>query len=383
MKFTVKTLLHRSPRLGELNQISGKPDISLETPLALLHTQSGHVPHITHEVLKLVTQKPQILQIPVVSMHNYQDAIHHYNGRLSEFIGSRDSLTCLTLHDPSNLMKQGHHIKDKVPVFTKRDGDTNVGSPNKRVSKAVENTVVFVEQCIEKFKNSEALKNAFVIAPIAGGYSLKSRQKCIEQLSKHDQHFQGYLIDGLHNNGAEVEFIPLHEVKPVIEHIVEQLPPHKLRAVQGCWSPLNIISMVNCGIDIFDTSYCRILTERSAALVFSINHNEISEAYEINLRQNKYAEEFQPVLKHCECVTCTSYTRGYIHHLLTVQELLGSVLIMIHNVHHMLRFFEKIRECLKDGNLSELEKRIEAQFKLSECRELSSLEIERSSTSVE
>ncbi|XP_066151179.1 queuine tRNA-ribosyltransferase accessory subunit 2 [Euwallacea fornicatus] len=383
MKFVVKTHLHRSPRLGELNQIPGKPDISLETPLVLLHTQCGLVPHITHWVLKRITQAPQILQIPIVSMHYHQDAIEYYNGRLSEFIGSKESLTYITLHDPANLMQQGHHIKDKVPVFTKRDGDTNVGSPNKRVLKAVDNTVAFVEQCIEKFKNSEALKNAFVIAPIAGGYSLKSRKKCIDRLLKHDEHFQGYLIDGLHNNGAEVEFIPMHEVKPIIEHIVEQLPPHKLRAVQGCWSPLHIIKLVNCGIDIFDTSYCKIVTERSAALVFSIDNNEISEAYEINLHQNKYAEQFQPLLKHCECITCKSYTRGYIHHLLTVRELLGNVLIMIHNVHHMLRFFEKIRECIKNDNVSELEKRIEDQFKLSKCGEFSSLQSDRSSTSVE
>ncbi|KAH1003635.1 hypothetical protein HUJ04_003520 [Dendroctonus ponderosae] len=324
------------------------------------------------------------IKIPVVSMHNYLEAIHLYDGRVADFVGSKDSLTCVTLNDPSNLMKQGHHNKDKVPIFTKRgkvlydsenymdmveklrpdmyiilsDGDTNMTSSNKRVSKAVENTVSFNQRCIERHKKSEKLKDAFVIAPIAGGYCVKSRKQCLELLSPNEPDVQGYLIDGLHNNGPEVELISFSEVKPIVDYVISKLPPGKLRAIQGCWSPLNIIKLVNSGIDIFDTSYCRILTERSAALTFAIDAGEASESYEINLRHGKFSEDFQPVLKECKCVACQGYSRAYIHHLLTVQELLGSVLIMVHNIHHMLRFFQKIRDSVREDKLNELEDRI-------------------------
>lgn len=399
MKFTAKSVSKCLPRIGQLGQIKEKPDIVLETPLVLLHTQGGHIPHITHEVFKLISKEPQILQIPLVSMHCYQEIIKLYNGRISEFVGSKNSLTCITLHDPSNLMKQGHHMKEKVPIFTKNgkvfydsdkymdmiesfkpdmyillsDGDTNVSSPHKRVLKALDNTVAFNQQCLSRHKKSDTLQDTFVIAPIAGGYCLRSRQKCIDSILPNDSHVQGYLIDGLHNNGPEVEFLPFLEVKPVVECVLKKLPPEKLRAVQGCWSPLNMIKLVNCGIDLFDTSYCRILTERSAAIIFAIDAEEESETYEINLRQTKFADDFQPLLFGCKCTTCAGYSRGYIHHLLTVQELLGSVLIMIHNVYHMLRFFKKIRGCIKNGNLNDLEDRIASQYKTYQCQKDSEL----------
>ncbi|KAL1516919.1 hypothetical protein ABEB36_000750 [Hypothenemus hampei] len=390
MKFTVNPASQRCPRLGRLEAFIDKPEYSLETPLVLLHTQGGQIPHVTHEVLKLITEDPQILQIPLVSMHCYHEAIRLYNGRVSEFVGNKDCLTCITVHDPSNITKQGHHMKDKVPIFTRNgkvlydskmymsmieqfkpdmyillsDGDTNISSPNKRIAKAVESTVSLTEQCIEIHKESEVLKETFVIAPVAGGYCLKSRQKCIDLMQKNNSYIQGYLIDGLHNNGSEVEFISFAEVKPVVDLVVQNLSPNKLVAVQGCWSPLNIIKLVKSGVDLYDTSYCRILTERSAAIIFAMEPQEHSEAYEINLRQPKYAEDFQPLLRGCNCVACQGYSRGYIHHLLTVQELLGSVLIMIHNIYYMLRFFRKIRDCIKNGNLDDLEDKVATQFKL-------------------
>lgn len=395
MKFTVKTTMRQSAaRLGELSNILSQPNTILETPLALLHTQAGHVPHITHEVLKLVTKQPQILQIPVVSMQNYEDAIQLYEGRLSTFIGSKNSLSYVTLHDPSESMKQGHHSKGKVPVFTKRgkvlydtekymnmvekfqpdmyvllsDSDTNIASLNKRITKAVENTVTFSEECLERHKKSDSLKDSFVIAPIAGGYCLKSREKCIEHQLKNDEYIQGYLIDGLHNNGPEVELLSYSDVKPVVESVIKKLPSEKLKVVQGCWNPLNILKLVSEGVDLFDTSYCRTLTERSAALIFAITAQEETEGYEINLRQNQFAEDFKPLLLNCTCAACKGYSRAYIHHLLTVQELLGSVLIMIHNVHHMLRFFEEIRGRIRTNNLKELEESIARQFEAMSCK---------------
>ncbi|XP_023014371.2 queuine tRNA-ribosyltransferase accessory subunit 2 [Leptinotarsa decemlineata] len=388
MKFSIRTPRHRAPRLGVL-KIENKPDLEMETPLVLLHTQGGHIPHVTHEVFKLVSTEPQILQIPLVSMHCFQETSQYYNGTISEFIGSKNSLTCLTLQDPSNLTKQGHHIKDKIPIWTKQgkvlydsemymnivesfkpdmyyllsDGDTNMTSSQKRVSKAVENTITFSKQCLERHRKSDILKDMFVMAPIAGGYCLNSREKCIKAIMKDQDVLDGFLIDGLHNNGPEVEFLPFNELKPVVSYVIDKLPPEKLVSVQGCWNPLNVLKLVQEGVDVFDTSYCRILTERSAALTFSIDGDEESDSYEMNLRQSKFAEDFDPIIATCECLACKKYSRGYIHHLLTVQELLAPVLLMIHNIHHYLRFFKKIRECIANDTLSELEYRISEQYK--------------------
>lgn len=175
--------------------------------------------------------------------------MEYYDGTLSEFIGSKNSITCMTLHDPSNLCIQGFHAKGKVPIWTKEgkilydpasfmemvesckpdmycvlsDGDTNHSSSTKRVAKSVENTAFFYKKCFERHKTSDTLKNAFVLAPVVGGYCLKSRQKCLEALQPYINDAQGFLIDGLHNNGPEVEFIPFEEVKPIVQAVVVSL----------------------------------------------------------------------------------------------------------------------------------------------------------------
>lgn len=238
--------------------------------------------------------------------------------------------------------------------FTLSDGDTNISSPKKRISKAVDRTIQFFDLCIQRHKKSEVLKNKLLLAGIAGGYSLLEREKCIAKLLKDDykEIVGGYLIDGIHNNGPELELLNFEEIRPVIEHTIELLPKEKIRAVHGCWNPLAIMDMVMLGIDIFDSSFPYIVTERSAALTFNcLPNSEIKEKFEINLRDASHSSSFEPLYSNCECLACRKHTRAYIYHLLNVQELLGTVLLTIHNLHHYLSFFKHIRNAIQNDNL--------------------------------
>jgi hypothetical protein len=49
--------------------------------------QGGQIPHITHEVFRLVSRKPQVLQIPLAGMHTFKEAMQYYEGTISSFIG--------------------------------------------------------------------------------------------------------------------------------------------------------------------------------------------------------------------------------------------------------------------------------------------------------
>ena len=46
------------------------------------------------------------------------------------------------------------------------------------------------------------------------------------------------------------------------------------------------------------------------------------------MRIHRYASDFTPLLSGCSCYTCTHHTKAYIHHLLTVKEILATVLLM-------------------------------------------------------
>lgn len=155
----------------------------------------------------------------------------------------KDCVTCMTLQDPGNLTLTGHHFRDSIPIWTRNgkvlidtasymnavetfkpdmyyflsDGDTNICSPTKRVNKAVDRTLLFFRECLKRHKQSSVLKNSFVMAAISGGYCLKARERCVNEILKADSLINGFLIDGLHNNGPEVEFLKLEEVKPVVQ----------------------------------------------------------------------------------------------------------------------------------------------------------------------
>jgi len=388
MKFLVDNLTKCVPRLGLLKDFDRHPSYTIETPMAMLYTRGGSLPHITHEVFKIICKTPQIIQIPIVSTYHYQEIMEEFNGNISEFVGLKDCLTCVTVQDPSDLTQPGHHYKDHIPLWTRSgkimlnaeqymnaieafqpdmyyflsDGDTNAKSATKRVNKAVDNTIGFVKHCLDRHKKSSVLANSFAMAAITGGYCTKARKKCIEGIPVDELH--GFLIDGLHNNGPEVEFIPFDEPKPIVEFVVNNLPGDKLRVMQGCWNPMVILKLVQLGIDVFDTSYCNIVTERSSALIFCFDIENYTQdhPYEINLRQTQFADDFKPLIENCTCLACSKHTKAYIHHLVTVQELLGPLLLTIHNNHHFLKFFEKIRKSIKDGTIKQLEEIVEQQF---------------------
>lgn len=88
-----------------------------------------------------------------------------------------------------------------------------------------------------------------------------------------------------------------------------------------------MIKLVQLGVDLFDTSYCHLVTERSAAITFSLETDVEDSEFELNLREDKYADDFGPVMEGCRCLTCSSYSKGYIHHLLSVRELLAPLLL--------------------------------------------------------
>lgn len=187
-----------------------------------------------------------LLQVPLVSTYAFIEAVNTFGGKIADFIGMKDCVTCMTLQDPGNLTQSGHHFKDSIPIWTRNgkillnsnsymkavesfkpdmyyflsDGDTNISSPAKRITKAVDRTILFYRECLEQHKKSSVLQNAFVMAAIAGGYSIRERERCIKEIEQNADAIDGFLIDGLHNNGPEVEFLDFEELKAVVKFVI-------------------------------------------------------------------------------------------------------------------------------------------------------------------
>jgi queuine tRNA-ribosyltransferase len=76
----------------------------------------------------------------------------------------------------------------------------------------------------------------------------------------------------------------------------------------------------------------------------------------MNIRNAQFITDQDPVDADCGCFTCLNHSRGYIHHLLRVGEMLGMQLLSIHNVYTMNRLMREVRAAIKAGTLDQLQK---------------------------
>lgn len=67
-------------------------------------------------------------------------------------------------------------------------------------------------------------------------------------------------------------------------------------------------------------------------------------------------------MNDCDCLACKNHTKAYVNHLLITRELLGPMLLTIHNLHYYKKFFEAIRECIKNDKLNDLLTLVKEQY---------------------
>jgi len=73
----------------------------------------------------------------------------------------------------------------------------------------------------------------------------------------------------------------------------------------------------------------------------------------IHLTNNQYRLDKGPLENGCQCYACNNFSRGYIRHLLNVNEILGLRLVSLHNVHFYLQLMKDIRISLENGTFGE------------------------------
>lgn len=166
---------------------------------------------------------------------------------------------------------------------------------------------------------------------VQGGIYQDLRKKSAEYLTSLD--FDGYAIGGLAvGEGQDLMF-------DVLNYCPEYLPEDKPRYLMGVGKPDDIIGAVARGIDMFDC----VIPTRSGR-----NGQAFTKNGTINIRNSKYAEDLNPIEEGCECNACANYSRGYIHHLVKVGEMLGAILMTEHNLAYYQNLMRKIRSDIEE-----------------------------------
>jgi queuine tRNA-ribosyltransferase len=197
----------------------------------------------------------------------------------------------------------------------------------------------------ERCQRAQTRPDQALFGIVQGGGCPDLREESARFLSSLD--LPGYGIGGL----------SVGEPKEVMHHILEVTVPHlpsgKPRYLMGVGSPEDLLECVDRGIDMFD---CVLPTRiaRNGALFISTGR--------LNIRNGHLATDSGPIEEGCQCYTCQSYSRAYIHHLFRAGEILGLRLATIHNLHFLLNLMARIRAAIENDSFAQLKRVFLASF---------------------
>ena len=194
---------------------------------------------------------------------------------------------------------------------------------------AVERTLRWAEQCIAAHArpNDQSL-----FGIVQGGTSPALRQRCAEGLIALD--FPGYALGGLAvGEGFEA-------MKAVLKEATPMLPSNKPRYLMGAGFPRDIAVAVAAGIDMFDCT----LPTRNGRNAYAFTGNG-----PIRLKNSRFTREEGPIEAGCDCYACRTFTCGAIRHYFFAGEMLGPLLVSVHNIRFFQRFMADVRQAIADG----------------------------------
>jgi queuine tRNA-ribosyltransferase len=121
----------------------------------------------------------------------------------------------------------------------------------------------------------------------------------------------------------------------------------------GIGDPLGILDVVERGIDMFDCVLPTRWGRTGSALTWEGR---------LNLRNARFTRDPGPLDEGCDCPACARFSRAYIRHLVTQQEILGLRLLTLHNLRFLLRLTADARRAIEAGRLADFKREVEARF---------------------
>ena len=167
---------------------------------------------------------------------------------------------------------------------------------------------------------------------VQGGLFKDLRIESLKSLIQMD--FDGYAIGGLAVGESQKEMFE------VLDDIKDELPQNKPHYLMGVGTPSDILGAVKRGIDMFDC----VLPTRSGrtGLAFTWDGR-------INIKNNKYQNDDSPLDKNCKNLSLNKYSKNYLNHLFNTSEILGSMLLTLHNINFYQELMSEIRRNIKNG----------------------------------
>ena len=221
------------------------------------------------------------------------------------------------------------------------DQCSEYGADYKFSKAAMERTLKWLDRCAKVHKNEEQ-----ALFPIVQGNMFKDlRETSLKESIPYAKH--GIAIGGL-SVGEPKELM-----YDVMDFMLDKYPVDVPRYLMGVGSPDCLIEGVRRGIDMFDC----VLATRIAR-----NGTAMTSRGKIVVRNSKYKEDFTPLDPECGCYCCRNYTKAYLRHMVNVGEMMGGMLLSLHNITFLTKLMRGMRQAILDGCFQEFTEEVYAKY---------------------
>lgn len=216
-----------------------------------------------------------------------------------------------------------------------------IPSPREYVEKSCDRTYRWLVRCkaaLSEYNSREdAVNPGQMLFGINQGATFADVR--IEHMKKiAELELPGYAIGGLAVGETH------QEMYDTIQAVEEYMPKDKPRYLMGVGTPGNIIEGVARGVDFFDC----VMPARNGRHGHLFTWNGI-----INIKNEKYMRDEQPIDPECDCPVCKRYSRAYVRHLFKANEMLAMRFAVMHNLYFYNKLMEKIRMSIDNDNFEQ------------------------------
>ena len=200
---------------------------------------------------------------------------------------------------------------------------------------AMERTLKWLDRCYNYHKNPEQ-----ALFPIVQGNMFKDlRVQSLKETIPYAKY--GIAIGGL--SVGE----PKNIMYDIMDSLLDFYPVNMPRYLMGVGSPDCLVEGVRRGIDMFD---CVLATRVGR------NGTALTSNGKVVVRNGQYREDFSPLDNECDCYACKNYTKAYLRHMINVGEMMGGMMISLHNITYLNNLMSEIRNAILQDAFSDFAK---------------------------
>ena len=356
MKFTLQ---HKDPaskaRAGELATDHGV----IRTPIFMPVGTAATVKGIFHRDVRdearaqiILANTYHLYMRPGMEIIEKAGGVHRFSTWEGPMLTDSGGFQVFSLAACRKLKEEGCHFRSHIDgskhLFTPEsvvDTERTIGAdimmafdecppgdaPREYAAKSLALTERWLDRCFDRYHQTEPKYGHYqALFPIVQGCTYPDlRAHAAENVQQYGA--DGYAIGGLAvGEPTEVMYEMISQVEPY-------MPKDKIRYLMGVGTPGNIIEAVSRGVDLFDC----VMPSRNA------RHGHLNTwGGIINIKNAKYKLDEGAIDPECDCPVCRNFSRAYLRHLFTAEEMLAMRLAVMHNLYFYNQLTQRIRDSL-------------------------------------